>query len=154
MVSCTIAAARKQQRFQSLAAHAFVGSKIASILLDLEDTRVPRFMRPFFAITILLFFFGVLVGVSCGQGFAGWHITSAKRGDNIHAAMTKLLEDVLNVSRVAPEVVGEGGICIERTMGVEGNHGGWVGGLGGGKWYRGEKGVTQPIHSRDDHDSF
>lgn len=31
------------------------------------------------------------------QGFAGWHITSAKRGDNINTAMTNLLEHALEV---------------------------------------------------------
>lgn len=31
------------------------------------------------------------------QGFAGWHITSAKRGDNIDTAMTSLVEHALEV---------------------------------------------------------
>lgn len=40
--------------------------------------------------------FRAIVLWSC-QGFAGWHITSAKRGDNIEQAMTKLLEEALEV---------------------------------------------------------
>ena len=31
------------------------------------------------------------------KGFAGWYITSAKRGDNINTAMTNLLEHALEV---------------------------------------------------------
>lgn len=68
------------------------------LVLDVSVRELTLFILSLYTVSLLPLSRGRSAAcVLAAQGFAGWYITSAKRGDNINTAMTNLLEHALEV---------------------------------------------------------